>query len=52
MKNKVFLLGGHDLEMCTIKELLEARRGDGLLYSDKNLSRSSASLINYEEELR
>ena len=52
MKKKVFLLGGHDLEMCTIKELLEARRGDGLLYSDKNLSWSSASLINYEEELR
>lgn len=44
----VFFLGGHDAEMCAIKEILEA---EGLPFYDKNLS-WGATLSDYKEELK
>lgn len=46
---KIFLLGGHDLEMLTIKELLEKREDCWVI--DKDLSWSNAYLSAYQEEL-
>lgn len=48
MREKVFLLGGYDLEMQTIKELLEQM---GIKYYDKHLSWNNATLNQYENEL-
>ena len=44
----VFLLGGHDLEMNTIKEILMA---NGFPYYDKSLTWNDARLSAYSEEL-
>ena len=46
---KIFLLGGHDLEMLTIRDLLEKR--EDCLVLDKELSWSNAYLSAYQEEL-
>lgn len=46
---KLFLLGGHDLEMLTIRDLLEKR--EDCLVLDKELSWSNAYLSAYQEEL-
>lgn len=46
--NALFLLGGHDLEMCTIKEILEQCV---CYYSDKNLKWNNALLSNYKNEI-
>lgn len=46
---KVFLLGGHDLEMMTIKELLQSR--DDCVVDDKNLCWENAWLTAYWYEL-
>lgn len=46
---KIFLLGGHDLEMTTIKKILEQKN---LYVSDKGLCWSDAKLCQYEEELK
>lgn len=46
---KLFLLGGHDLEMLTIRDLLEKR--EDCLVLDKELSWSDAYLSAYQEEL-
>ena len=48
-KEKVFLLGGYDLEMLTIKQLLEARTDCVVI--DKRLSWDNAFLSAYREEL-
>lgn len=48
MKNRVFLLGGHDLEMSVVKSLLE-RNGETVI--DKSLSWDTADIENYSEEL-
>lgn len=45
----VFLLGGHDLEMLEIKNILEER---GISYYDKGLNWSNALLSAYKEEMR
>lgn len=45
----VFLLGGHDLEMLEIKNILEER---GISYYDKGLNWSDALLSAYREELK
>ena len=47
MKNKLFLLGGHDLEMLEIKKILHAH---GCTYEDQNLS-WGAKLSDYKEFL-
>jgi len=47
LSNYVFFLGGHDLEMLTIKELLIKH---GLLYYDKNLS-WGAKASSYNDEI-
>lgn len=44
----LFLLGGHDLEMCTIKELLVKA---GILYADASLRWDNAFLSAYRKEL-
>ena len=46
---KVFLLGGHDLEMMTIKGLLEDRN---MIVVDKGLSWDDARLSHYKDEIR
>lgn len=48
MANKLFLLGGHDLEMQTIAEILKEK---GLLFSDFSLSWNNAHLSQYRKEL-
>ena len=45
---KIFLLGGKDLEMITIKELLEKQ---GEIYFSKDLFWNNATLNHYENEL-
>ena len=42
----IFLLGGHDLDMLTIRELLDKYE---IVYKDKNLTRSS-KLSDYKKE--
>ena len=44
----LFLLGGHDLEMITIREILEEK---SIPYVDKNLRWDNACLSRYSEEL-
>lgn len=44
----IFLLGGKDLEMETIKEMLQGRN---LEFYDKNLNWGNAALSQYKEEL-
>ena len=46
---KLFLLGGYDLEMVTIKQLLEKRNDCAV--ADKHLSWNNAFLSAYREEL-
>lgn len=48
MIQKIFLLGGHDLEMLTIKELLEQQ---GEVFYDKKLRWEEAFLSQYAGEL-
>jgi hypothetical protein len=48
MMKKIFLLGGYDLEMLTIKELLEQQ---GEVFYDKQLSWDRAMLSRYTEQL-
>lgn len=48
VKDFVFLLGGHDLEMLEIKKILASR---GLTYYDKNLQWDNANLSQYNEIL-
>lgn len=45
--NKVFLLGGHDLEMMTIKEMV-AQQSDCLIV-DRNLAWDNANLSKYKD---
>lgn len=47
--HRLFLLGGHDLEMWTIKQMLEER--DDCAVADKQLHWDNALLSAYEEEL-
>ena len=49
MKNLTFFLGGYDLEMLTIRELIKA---EGLPYCDGKLDWSSATVVAYKEEIR
>ena len=53
MKNtretKLFLLGGYDLEMTTIKHLLEGR--NNYVVADRHLNWSNAQLSTYQQEL-
>jgi hypothetical protein len=53
MNNKrftyIFLLGGYDLEMLTIKQILEGK--DGCIVIDKHLDWNNAVLSAYKEEL-
>lgn len=44
----LFLLGGYDLEMCTIKEILEQNICN---YADKHLKWNNALLSNYRNEI-
>lgn len=46
---KIFLLGGHDLEMLTIKQLLDGR--DGCMVIDKNLRWDNAHLSAYQDSM-
>lgn len=46
---KIFLLGGHDLEMLTIKQLLDGR--DGCMVIDKNLRWDNAHLGAYQDSM-
>ena len=46
---KLFLLGGHDLEMLTIKQLLDGR--DGCVVMDKNLRWDNAHLSAYQDSM-
>lgn len=48
-KKLIFLLGGYDLEMCTIKALLESHH---LLCVDRRLQWHNAYLSAYEKSLR
>lgn len=48
--DKLFLLGGYDLEMLTIKQLLEGR--EGCVVVDKQLRWDNALLSAYQEELQ
>lgn len=48
MRKKIFLLGGYDLEMMEIKNLLSLNK---LNFIDKQLNWSNASLLEYSEEL-
>ncbi len=47
--NLHFFLGGNDLEMKTIKDLLEKQ---GVAYSDANLGWWNANVSSYEEEIK
>ncbi|MGJ0362209.1 CorA family divalent cation transporter [Aliarcobacter cryaerophilus] len=47
-KKKVFLLGGYDLEMLEIKNILDSKNFE---YKDKNLSWGNAKLSAYKSEL-
>ncbi len=47
---KVFLLGGYDLEMITIKQMLEEREDSVVI--DKHLRWNNACLSAYQNELR
>ncbi|MDR2915342.1 MAG: hypothetical protein LBV74_11010 [Tannerella sp.] len=49
MRRKIFLLGGADLEMLTIKKILE--RQNEIIY-DKKLRWDNAALSRYAEELK
>ncbi|MGB5793461.1 hypothetical protein, partial [Poseidonibacter sp.] len=46
-KNKLFLLGGHDLEMLEIKKILDSKK---IKYFDNNLS-WGAKLTDYQDKL-
>lgn len=46
---KIFLLGGHDLEMMTIKSILKQKNH---VVKDKELGWDDAKLCKYEEELK
>lgn len=46
--NTIFLLGGHDLEMCTIKAILKQ---EGYLYVDKGLKWDNAYMSNYKDDI-
>lgn len=46
---KIFLLGGHDLEMMTIKSILKQKN---YVVEDKELGWDDAKLCKYEEELK
>ena len=46
--NTLFLLGGYDLEMCTIKEIFEQHVCN---YADKHLKWNNALLSNYKNEI-
>lgn len=46
--NTLFLLGGHDLEMCTIKAILDQKH---YLYADKDLKWDNARLSQYLNEI-
>ncbi len=48
-KNLIFLLGGQDLEMQEIANLLE---GQGIIFFDKHLTWDTAKLSCYQEELK
>lgn len=48
MTEKIFLLGGYDLEMLEIKKLLEDQ---GIRYFDKNLDWGNAKLKMYADEI-
>lgn len=48
MSDRIFLLGGHDLEMQTIRELLDKLR---IRYADKNLGWGNALLSEYHDIL-
>lgn len=47
-ENVLFLLGGHDLEMCTVREILE---GHNIRFCDKNLKWDNAKLSAYQTEI-
>lgn len=47
--NKLFLLGGHDLEMVTIKQMLKERKD--CIVADKHLFWDNTLLSAYQEEL-
>lgn len=47
--NCLFLLGGHDLEMNTIRDLLSANQ---VPYADKNLRWNNAKLSEYVDEIQ
>lgn len=49
MTEKIFFLGGHDLEMTEIRKLLEA---SGIRFYDRNLAWDNAFLSAYESEIR
>lgn len=48
-KHSLFLLGGYDLEMLTIKQMLEGKAGCIIL--DKHLQWDNARLSSYQDEL-
>lgn len=48
-KHSLFLLGGYDLEMLTIKQMLEGKAGCIIL--DKHLRWDNARLSSYQDEL-
>lgn len=48
MSDRIFLLGGHDLEMQAIRELLDKLR---IRYADKNLGWGNALLSEYHDIL-
>lgn len=47
-KKMLFLLGGHDLEMLTIREVLEKQ---GMSYADHQLSWHNARMSSYRKEI-
>lgn len=47
-RKTLFLLGGHDLEMCTIREILASHH---YLYVDHQLGWADSKLSNYREEI-
>jgi len=49
MKKQIFLLGGHDLEMMEIKQLL--KNFPDILVFDKGLNWENAEISKYEEVL-
>ncbi len=48
MSRKLFLIGGHDLEMATIVQLLEQ---EGYSYIDHSLAWHNAKLSSYQEQI-